>query len=299
MKSSAKKRTVLTNPYAYAIFILPTLGLYFLFTIYPMFSSAFYGFTDWNGLNDPKFIGFDNFIKAIQDAYFRNAVVNNMYFILFSVFVQVPFIVFFAILIGSVKKFQRFYKTTVFIPSILSTAVIGILWQFMYDPSVGIVNKFLGLFGVEPIMWLGDMKWALLAILITNAWQWMGFYIVLVLAAILAIPKELNEAAEIDGANGFQRAMNITVPLIKPIISVIVMLSIAGAMRVVDVVLVMTNGGPVGSTEVMASYMVNRAIRFSEYGYGTALSIMIFIVAIVLTTLYQLTFGRQKDEVTY
>ncbi|WP_238188337.1 carbohydrate ABC transporter permease [Paenibacillus sp. L3-i20] len=292
-------RSILKNPYAYVIFIIPTIALYFLFTIYPMASSAYLGFTDWDGLNDPKFVGFDNFVTAIKDPYFQSSILNNMYFILFSVFVQVPFIIFFAILIGGVKRFQRFYKTTVFVPSILSTAVIGILWQFIYHPEVGIINKFLSLFGVDTIYWLADTKWALISILITNAWQWMGFFIVLVLAAILAIPRELNEAAEIDGANGFQKAFWITVPLIKPIISVVVMLSIAGAMRVVDIVLVMTRGGPVGATEVMASYMVNRAIKYGEYGYGTTLSIMIFAVALILTAIYQLTFGRSKDEVNY
>ncbi|RJX39771.1 sugar ABC transporter permease [Paenibacillus pinisoli] len=292
-------RSALRNPYVYALFVIPTIGLYFLFTIYPMLSSAYYAFTDWDGLNDPKYIGFHNFTTALQDPYFQNSIVNNMYFILFSVFVQVPLIIMFAILIGSVKRLQGFYKTTVFVPSILSTAVIGILWQFIYNPEVGIVNKFLGLFGIDTIYWLADMRYALWAILITNAWQWMGFYIVLVLAAILAIPRELNEAAEIDGAGGFQRAIRITVPLIKPIISVIVMLSIAGAMRVVDIVLVMTKGGPVSSTEVMASYMVNRAIRYGEYGYGTSLAMLIFVIALVLTALYQLTFGRTKEEVTY
>lgn len=292
-------RSTLKNPYAYALFVIPTLFLYFLFTVYPMLSSAYYGFTDWDGLNDPRFIGFANFIEAITDPYFQNAVINNMYFILFSVFIQVPLIIFFAILIGNVKRLQGFYKTTVFVPAILSTAVIGILWQFVYDPEVGIINKGLGLLGIEPVYFLAEMKWALWAVLVANAWQWMGFYIVLVLAAILAIPKELNEAAEIDGASGWQKAIRITVPLIKPIISVIVMLSIAGAMRVVDIVLVMTKGGPVGSTEVMASYMVSRAIKYGEYGYGTSLSIIIFAVALILTAIYQLTFGRAKEGVDY
>jgi raffinose/stachyose/melibiose transport system permease protein len=292
-------RSALKDPYAYALFIIPTLLMYFLFTIYPMLSSAYYAFTDWDGLNEPSFIGLGNFIEAVTDPYFRSAVINNMYFILFAIFVQVPFIVFFAILLSNVRRFQSFYKTTVFVPAILSTAVIGILWQFVYDPEVGIVNKLLGWFGIEPIYWLADSRWALWAVLVANTWQWMGFFIVLVLAAILAIPKEMNEAAEMDGATGFQRATRITVPLIKPIISVIVMLSIAGAMRIVDIVLVMTGGGPVGATEVMASYMVSRAIRFGEYGYGTSLAIMIFAVALVLTALYQLTFGRAKEGVDY
>ncbi|GMK42387.1 ABC transporter permease [Paenibacillus sp. CCS19] len=288
-------KSALKNPYIYAMFVLPTLLLYCLFFIYPMASSSFYAFTDWNGLEDYKFIGFDNFTTAFSDPDFRNAIVNNMYFILFSVFIQVPLIIFFAILVGHVKRFQGFYKTTVFIPSILSTSVIGILWGFIYEPEIGPLNKLLSVFGIDPIYWLADTKWAMFAVLATNAWQWMGFYIVLVLAAILAIPREVNEAAEIDGASGRQRALLITVPLIRPIISVVIMLSIAGAMRVVDIILVMTKGGPVGSTEVMASYLVNEAMGVDpNYGFGTAISLIIFAFALVLTALYQLTLGRNQ-----
>lgn len=292
-------KQTLRNPAVYLMFILPTILLYCLFFIYPMASSAFYGFTDWSGLDQTRFVGFANFIEAFGDEDFRNAIVNNIYFIGFSVFIQVPLIIFFAILIGGVRKFQGFYKTTVFMPSILSTSVIGILWGFIYQPEVGLLNNLLGQIGIEPIYWLSDPKWAMLCVLVTNAWQWMGFYIVLVLAAILAIPKELNEAAAIDGASGFQQAVRITVPLIKPIISVVVMLSIAGAMRVVDIVLVMTGGGPVGATEVMASYMVTNAINYGEYGFGTAISIIIFAFALILTALYQLSFGRNQERIEY
>ena len=286
----------LKNPWIYLLFVLPALALYVLFFIYPMLSSVYYGFTDWDGLNEPRFIGLDNFAEALADGKFRQSILNNVYILLFSVFVQIPVIVFFAILISGVKRLQGFYKTTVFMPSIVSTAVIGILWGFMYDPEAGIVNKFLGLFGVKEIYWLADTKMAMWAILIANAWQWVGFYIVLVLAAILAIPRELNEAAEIDGASGWQRALRITIPLIWPVISVIVMLSIAGAMKVVDIVLVMTGGGPVGATEVMASYMVTKAIRFGDYGYGTALSLIIFAIALLITAFYQLAFGRTNER---
>src|SRR5690606_4398494 len=145
----------------------------------------------------------------------------------------------------------------------------------------------------EPIYWLADPDWALLAVLITNAWQWMGFYIVLILAAILAVPRHLHEAAAIDGAGGLRRALSITLPLIRPVISVVVLLSIAGAMRVVDIVLVMTKGGPVGATEVMASYLVNKALGVDpNYGFGTAISLIIFAFALLLTSLYQLVFGH-------
>jgi raffinose/stachyose/melibiose transport system permease protein len=139
----------------------------------------------------------------------------------------------------------------------------------------------------------------MLSVLFTNAWQWMGFYIVLVLAAILSIPKEIGEAASIDGATGSQRAFYLTLPLIKPIISVIIMLSIAGALRVIDIVLVMTNGGPAGATEVMASYMVSKAVSTGDYGYGTALSLLIFAFALILTALYQIVFGRNSERIEF
>ncbi|WEK53160.1 MAG: sugar ABC transporter permease [Candidatus Cohnella colombiensis] len=287
-------KNTLKNPVVYLLFIIPTIAMYGLFFLYPMFSSLFYAFTNWTGLDETQFVGMSNFTRAFSDTNFHGAIINNMYFILFSVGLQVPLIIVFALLISNVKRFQGFYKTTVFIPSILSTSVIGILWSFIYDPDIGPISAFLGKFGIEPIYWLAESDLALIAILITNAWQWIGFYIVLVLAAILAIPKEIDEAASIDGANATQRAWYLTVPLIKPIISVVVMLSIAGAMRVVDIVLVMTNGGPFGSTEVMASFMVNKAIKYGEYGYGTSLSIIIFAFALVLTAIYQLTLGRTE-----
>ncbi|MCI3927054.1 sugar ABC transporter permease [Paenibacillus sp. TRM 82003] len=292
-------KDTMKHPAVYALFVVPTLFLYVLFFVYPMITSLVYGFTDWNGLDDPRYIGFGNFAEAFGDDDFVNAIYNNMIFILFAVFVQVPFIILFAILISNVKKLQGFYKTTVFVPSILSTSVIGILWGFIYQPEVGPINRMLAWLGIEPIYWLADMKWAMFSVLVVNAWQWMGFFIVLVLAAILAIPRELNEAADIDGASGWHKAIHITVPLINPIITVVIMLSIAGAMKVVDIVLVMTNGGPVGSTEVMASYMVTKAINYGEYGYGTALSIVIFAFALVLTALYQFAVVRRQERVEF
>ncbi|MBB6673884.1 carbohydrate ABC transporter permease [Cohnella nanjingensis] len=292
-------KSTLRNPYVYLLFVLPTIILYCMFFIYPTITSFVYGFTNWDGLNHKAFIGLDNFVNAFKDAEFRSSIWNNLIILLFSSCIQVPLIVVFALLISSVKRFQGFYKTTVFMPSILSTSIIGILWGYIYNPDVGLLNSILKNFGVETIYWLAEPKLAMFSILVTNAWQWMGFYIVLILAAILAIPKDIDEAAMIDGATGVQRAWYLTVPLIKPIINVVIMLSIAGALRVVDIVLVMTGGGPAGSTDVMASYMVNKAIKFGDYGYGSALSIIIFAIALILTALYQLLIARRQERIEY
>ncbi|MCC3375597.1 carbohydrate ABC transporter permease [Cohnella sp. REN36] len=292
-------KSTLKNPYVYLLFVLPTIALYCMFFIYPTVTSFIYGFTNWDGLNHKEFIGLDNFVNAFKDAEFRSSIWNNLIILLVSTCIQVPLIVIFSLLISSVKRFQGFYKTTVFMPSILSTSIIGILWGYIYNPDVGLLNSILKNFGVETIYWLAEPKLAMFSILVTNAWQWMGFYIVLILAAILAIPKDIDEAAKIDGASGVQRAWYLTVPLIKPIINVVIMLSIAGALRVVDIVLVMTGGGPAGSTDVMASYMVNKAIKYGDYGYGSALSIIIFVIALMLTALYQLLIARRQERIEY
>lgn len=290
----------LRNPLVYILFILPALLLFFMFFIYPIFSSIYYSFTSWNGVSaNPKFIGFSNYVKAFGDERFWESAKNNGWFIVFSCFIQVPLIIFFSLLIANVKKLKGLYKTAVFLPSIMSTAVIGILWGFIYEPNIGLLNKLLGLFGIDPLYWLSDEKYAMFSILLTNAWQWTGFYIIMVLAAILSIPRDLDEAAEIDGATRIQRALSITLPLIKPIISVVIMLSIAGAMKAADIVIVMTKGGPAGSTDVLATYMIKYAITNFKYGYGNTIAVLIFIFTLILTALYQLLIARRSERIEY
>lgn len=290
----------LKNPWVYSMFILPALILFIMFFIYPIFNSIYYSFTSWNGVSEnPKFIGFENYTKALGDERFWESALNNGWFILFSCGIQVPLIVFFSLLIANVKRLKGLYKTAVFLPSIMSTAVIGILWGFIYEPNIGLLNQILGLFGIEPIYWLSDEKYAMFSILLTNAWQWTGFYIIMVLAAILAIPRDLDEAAEIDGANRLQRALSITLPLIKPIISVVIMLSIAGAMKAADIVIVMTKGGPAGSTDVLATYMIKYAITNFKYGYGNTIAVLIFVFTLILTALYQVIIARRSERIEY
>ncbi|WP_409341576.1 carbohydrate ABC transporter permease [Paenibacillus sp. MBLB4367] len=291
---------VMRNPYAYAIFILPAMALYITFYIVPLLSSLRYSVTSWNGINEPVFTGLDNFVKAVQDEKFLTALKNNLIFVLFSSFVQIPIIVILSIILSNVRKFMDFYKTTVFMPSILSTAVVGVIWKFIYHPDAGLVNQILRLVGLESWTkgWLGEENFAFLAILVTNSWQWFGFYIVLVLAAIFGISKEMQEAGEIDGAVGWRKARYIIIPLIRPIILVILLLSITGAMNAIDIVLIMTAGGPFGSSEVMGTYMYKQAYSMSQYGYATAISIVIFVLTCVLTLIFHL-ITRRSQEVEY
>ncbi|WP_442603555.1 carbohydrate ABC transporter permease [Paenibacillus sp. KN14-4R] len=293
----------LRNPTTFILFILPAIILYSIFYIYPIFTTLRYGFTNYNGLTKPDFIGFENYINALtNDSNLWIGFLNNIWFILFSIFIQVPIIILIGVLVSSVKKLRGFYKTTVFIPSILSTAVIGVLFSFVvFHPQIGMINRFLISIGLESWAhgWLGDEKTAMLSILVTNAWQWTGFYVVLVLAAIFGISKEVLEAAEIDGATGFQRTKHIIIPLIRPVIIVIILLSITGAMKALDIVIVMTNGGPFGTTEVMATYMYKVAFNQDQYGYGNAIANLIFIFSLLITLAFNIIskkFGDVEKE---
>jgi raffinose/stachyose/melibiose transport system permease protein len=296
MEEFAMNKTM-RNPFAYALFTVPTLALYLTFFLYPLLTSLRYGFTKWNGVSDARFNGLDNFREALTDPYFWIAVKNNVYFILFSCLVQIPVIVLVAVLISRVGRGGGFYKTAVFLPSILSTAVVGVLWAFVYHPEAGLLNQFLHAVRLDKLkhVWLADEHTAMLSVLVTNAWQWMGFYIVLVLAAIFTIPKEVLEAAEIDGAVGWRRAWSVTVPLIRPVLIVMNLLSITGAMKALDIVFVMTNGDPYGITEVMATYMYKKAYRLGEYGYANAIAILIFVFTVAVTLLFRLATRRFEE----
>ncbi|UKS24825.1 sugar ABC transporter permease [Paenibacillus sp. HWE-109] len=285
---------------AYFIFVIPALLLYITFYLTPLFNSLHYSVTSWNGINEPVFNGFDNFAKALTDEKFWVAFKNNLYFVAFSVFVQIPLIIVISIMVSSVKRFLGFYKLTVFLPSILSTASVAIIWKFIFAPEAGLLNQLLKGIGLESWthIWLGDKSVAFLAVLVTNAWQWTGFYIVLVLAGIFAIPKEIMEAGEIDGAVGWRKAWSLTIPLIRPVIGVTLLLSVTGAMKALDTVLIMTKGGPFGSTELMATYMYKQAYSLSDFGYANAISIVITIFTALLS-LFLTFFNNKSKEVSY
>ncbi|OPH48495.1 sugar ABC transporter permease [Paenibacillus ferrarius] len=288
------------NPWAYVLFTLPTLLLIAVFFLYPMIMSLRYGFTQWNGISPAKFNGLTNFITAFQDKYFWIAVRNNLSFICFSIGVQIPVILVLAFLVSKIRRGKSVYQTMIFLPTILSTAVVGVLWSFIYHPQAGLLNQLLEAIGLKAWqhVWLAEDATALLSVLVTNAWQWIGFYVVLVVSAIYAIPKNILEAAEIDGAASFGQAWWITLPLLRPILIVIVLLSITGSMKALDIVFVMTGGNPYGITEVMATYMYKKAYRIGEYGYASSVALLILLFTGTLTAVFGWITTKQ-GEVRY
>ncbi|GGG52319.1 carbohydrate ABC transporter permease [Paenibacillus radicis (ex Gao et al. 2016)] len=289
----------LRNPITYIAFILPTLALYALFFVYPVIVSFIYGLYQWDGITDKVFIGLDNFIRLWTDKVFLKSLLNNFYFLVFSLVVNIPLVFLISIVISKVSRMRDFYKSAVFVPVVISTATVAILFGVLYNYDSGLINQFIRLIFPESWAreWLSDPKLAILSILIANAWQNVGFFIVLCLAAILNIPKEIVEAAKIDGVNAWNETWTITLPLVRPILFVMLLLSVSGTMKVLDIVQIMTNGGPFQSTEVMSTYMLKVGFRSMELGYGSAIGVAMFLIILVLT--FILNRVTKHEEVQY
>jgi raffinose/stachyose/melibiose transport system permease protein len=281
-----------------AIGLLPALLFYLVLVVYPIIRSFFYGFYDWNGLSAPIYIGLQNFKEILTDGVFWYSFKNNIFIVVASVFGQVPIGLVLAIILNRKLKGARFFRSVFFIPMILSTVVIGLLWTTMLNSQMGLVNTLLQSIGLGALAqdWLGDPRLAMYTVSGVVIWQFIGFYMIIFLAALQNIPVDIMEAAEIDGANEAQKLFRITLPMMWTTIKTAVVLCIAGSMRSFDLVFVMTQGGPAHATELMATYMYNKTFSVYKYGYGSAISLVIFIISFSFILFSQKLMGRSKAD---
>lgn len=281
------------------MFLFPTLLLMLVIVIVPIFISGYYSMLEWDGIGTGKFIGITNYQNLIQDSRFINSVKNSLLFAGLSLFLQIPFSLLLAIVVSNVTKGEKFYRTAYFIPVIISTVVIGQLWQKIYNGDYGLLNALLGTIGLERLQqdWLGQESTALICSFIPILWQYVGYHMLIMYAGIKSLSPELNEAARIDGAGNAQIAFKITIPLLKPIIKVCVTFSLIGALKVFDLIYVLTNGGPFFSTEVPSIYMYTTIFNSYKYGYGSAMSIFIILECLVFTVLLNLFFNNKKEAI--
>ncbi|OMF34656.1 ABC transporter permease [Paenibacillus sp. FSL H8-0548] len=266
--------------------IAPSYIGYLLFTLYPNILSVYYSFLKWNGLSEPKFVGIDNFITMFNDHFFWRALYHNL---LLMITIPPSIIIISLglsyILINKGFRETPMYKIIFFFPNVLSAVVITLLWIYIYDGSNGLINGVLKVFGYDnnSYYWLSDPKTALWLLLPPTIWGAVGFYIVIFINAMKGIPKTMYEAAILEGASHLTRLFSITMPLISPIIKVSFLFLFLGSFKGFEMMLIMTNGGPAGSTEVIGLYMFNQA--FSEtsrnYGYASAIGLFLFVLLVL------------------
>ena len=287
---------ILSNKKAITIFMVPTMLIIFVIVIVPIIISVYYSLLDWNGIGKSTFVGIKNYAELIKDERFLSSFKNSLLYAGLSLFVQLPLSLLIAIVVANVKKGEKFYVTVFFIPVIISSVVIGQLWQKVYNGDYGLLNVMLRSFGFSGHDWLGDEKTALMCSFIPNLWQYIGYHMLIMYAGIKSISTEISEAAKIDGANRFQTAIRITIPILKPIIQVCVTFSLIGALKIFDLIFVLTGGGPFQSTEVPTIYMYKTTFDQMHYGYGSAISTFVILECFVFTALLRLFF-REKENV--
>lgn len=267
-----------------AIGLLPALLIYIFFVIIPIFWSAYYGFFDWKGIGTAKFIGFDNYIEVFKDPVFWHSFKNNMLIVVVSVFGQVPIALVLGLILTRSSFFQRMIRASVFMPMVLSSVVIGIIWGYIYHPQIGILNFLLDSLGLETWKkaWLSDPTVSMYALMVPIVWNYIGPYMIMLIAALQNISSEINDASKIDGVGPVRKLFAITLPMIWNTIRVIIVLCISGSLKSFDLIYVMTGGGPAHSTELLASYMYNNTFNVYRFGFGSAVSTAIIILSLVL-----------------
>lgn len=281
------------------LFILPMLVITSVLVVIPILLSAVISFTDWNfisGLGNLNFIGFGNYAELLRDEAFIRSLKNNI-----ALMAVVPAGMFIAlvlaVLIHKAVYFKDFFKVIYFMPFISSFVAVAILWRVLYHPNSGPINGFLRSIGIEhPPMWLADPNYALMSVMIIMVWTALGFNLVIFLAGLQGIPKDLYEAAEIDGANAIRQFFSITLPMLSPTTFFLLITGMISSFKVFDLVMILTNGGPAGSTSVIVFYLYETAFINLESGYSSAMGILLLIFILLITLIQWI---GQKKWVNY
>ena len=269
------------------LFIAPNLVAYLLLTILPVIFVFYISFTDWDvvsGIGGIRFIGLDNYRELPYDVWFTDSLKNNIRYTVLVVPISLVLSLLVALALNDKIFAPAPVRTMFFVPYVANVVAISAVWMALYHPKYGPINAFLRYLGVnEPPAWLASTKWALPAIMIMNIWGGLGYNAVIYLAGLQTIPRELYEAAEIDGATGFQRLTQITLPMLTPTIFFLLITSIIGAFQLFGQVNLLTQGGPGRATTVLAYYMYLAGFRYFEMGSAASIAIVLFIIVFIIT----------------
>ncbi len=278
--------------------LAPGIVLFVLCCIAPLFVAIYNSFFEWNGGPVKTFILFNNYVELIKDKNFWSSFLNNLEFIGWTVIGQIGIAFLISmLLVSKILKFKNFHRTVIFFPVVLSAVVVGFLWRIMYNTDYGMINIFLRSVGLENLIrpWLDDPKIVISSLAIPKIWQFIGFYMIILLAAIQSIDKEVLEVAELDGAVGFKKSRYVVIPLIKDTLMVTIMLCISGNMKTFDQIFVMTGGGPGTSSQVVAMYAYNVSMERMRYGYGSTVAIGILVLSLGMIGLSKLLTRRKQN----
>ena len=291
LKSNKTKMGVL-------LFILPALAIYLVFQIIPIIGSVYFSLVSWNGIagSAPEFIGLQNYIYAFKSPDFILSLKNMAKMVIVSVIFHTPIALLMAVAINTKCKGYRLFKALFFVPTVFPLTAVGLMWYFIFMPT-GSFNALLDVVGLSNLVtpWLVDSSTAMNTIVFVNIWAGVGYYMVIIFAGLKTITEDVYEAAAIDGATSVKQFFQITIPMLKPILSMCILMDIIGSVKVFDLVFAMTGGGPNGLTNLPTTLMYNEAFKYNHYGVGSAIGIIIMLICIVGTVGSNFITNRKKD----
>lgn len=279
------------------LYLVPVLVFIIGVFYYGIIYSAYVSLLNWNGISATQtFIGLEHYADIIQDPIFSKAIQNTVIFGVLAIFIQMVLGLSLALLLNRPVLFKTAYKIIFFVPVVLASSVTAYVFRHIFDANKGELNGFMDAIGLHGLnqAWLADPNLALYSLIAINIWQWTGFSFIMYLAGLTLIDETLYDAARIDGANGLQTVLHITVPLLRPTHYSLVILGVVGALKTFDIVFLTTGGGPGRATEFLSTYIYKKEILEFNAGYASALSIVMLLLAMVLTIFQLRAYGKQK-----
>ena len=258
------------------------MGLYYAFTAYPL-------------LKGPTFIGLDNFVRLAGDPVFHKSLINTFYYVLGTIPPRLIIGLLLALILNRAIRGQTIFRALFYFPVIAPMVTVAMLWRWLYNTHFGLINQGLGVFGIEPIPWLTSTEWAMPAIIIMSIWKVVGWNMVIFLAGLQGIPKDIYEAGAVDGTNPWTEFRSITLPLLRPTILLALVLSTISASQIFDQVYVMTGGGPGYATMTLVQQVYRAAFQTFEMGYGAAIAVVLLIIVLVLTVVQFKFLGAEVE----
>ncbi|GAA0833988.1 MAG: sugar ABC transporter permease [Marinomonas sp.] len=259
------------------LFLAPAVILFSLYVIFPIAQSIWLSFFEWDGLGEKTFVGLSNYFELFSDEQFWTALINNLYWLIFFMLAP-PIGLLLALFLNQKVMGIRFVKAMFFFPFVISQVVVGLVFSWFYDPSFGLFNKAIELFGFQPIAVLSDEHWVTFGIIVAGLWPQIAYCMILYLTGLNNLSPDQIEAARLDGAHGWKMLRHVILPQLKPATFIAIVVTVIGALRSFDLVATMTSGGPFGSSSVLAYFMYEQSIFNYRAGYGAAIATILFLI---------------------
>ena len=280
------------------IMIMPAVILFTVFYLAPIFISVYYSFTDFSGIGAAKFIGFKNYQVLLNDKFFFIALKNTFIILIGITITILPLSFIVALLLEKPFRGSGVVQSMIFAPNVIAPILVGLIWLFILDPKMGMINAILRSIGLSDYQqqWIGGKTLTPYSVAFVYLWQVLGFYTTINMAGLRSIPADIYEAAEIDGANYFQRIQKITIPMMKNTIVINTILIITGGFKIFETVKQLTNGGPNHMSDVLVTYMYDTTFTSSRYGYGMAVATVSFVLCLIFSIIYLVNVGKSLEQ---